>query len=145
MMMIKEAAPGESAPPLMVTEEMIDERDWSRGQAPFYRVDEVAKFFFGMSASWLRLKLRADEEHPLTWFVLRGQKMDFRRNDPDKDDSSRVFTLADIAPMAWSLRYFGAITPLRLAHVLRIVEAEAYLYDLLKPPPPEDPGDGGEE
>jgi len=130
--------PAEAVPAFMVTEEMINERDWSRGQAPFYRVAEVAKFFFGMSESWLRLKLRPDEDHPDTWFVLRGERIDIRRNDPGKDDSSRVFTLADIEPMAWSLRRFGAISGLRLAQILRVVEAEAFLYGLLTPPAPEE-------
>lgn len=140
-MTISEAkAPAEAVPAFMVTEAMINERDWSRGQAPFYRVDEVAKFFFGMSASWLRLKLRPDEDHPDTWFVMRGKRIDFRRNDPGKDDSSRVFTLADIEPMAWSLYRFGVIDWARLGQILRIVEAEAFLYELLT----QQPAGGGE-
>jgi hypothetical protein len=67
--------------------------------------------------------------------------MDFRRKDAARGDSERVFLLSDIEPMAWSLRWFGAITPVRLAQILRIVEAEAYLFDLLAQPLPE----GGEE
>jgi hypothetical protein len=47
--------PGEAVPAFMVTEEMIEGRDWARRQAPVYRVSEVAKVFFGMSESWLRL------------------------------------------------------------------------------------------
>jgi hypothetical protein len=130
--------PAEASYAPMVTEEMIDGRDWGRGAVPVYRVAEVAKFFFGMSESWLRLKLRPDEDHPDTWFVYRGRRMDIRRKDPDKDDSERVFTLADIEPMAVSLRRFGAISAIRFAQILRIVEAEAYLYGLLTPPPPEE-------
>jgi hypothetical protein len=128
------AAVEDIVPGFMVTEAMIDERDWTRGQAPFFRVDAVAKVFFGMSASWLRLKLKADKDHPDTWFVLRGKKMDFRRSDPGKTDSSRVFTLADIEPMAWSLFTFGAIDAIRLGQILRIVQAVAILYELLPVP-----------
>jgi hypothetical protein len=130
--------PAEASYAPMVTEEMIDSRDWGRGAVPVYRVAEVAKVFFGMSESWLRLKLRPDEDHPLTWFVYQGKRMDIRRKDPDKDDSERVFTLADIELMALSLHRFGAISAIRFAQILRIVEAEAYLYGLLVPSVPEE-------
>lgn len=132
-MTIEARHPAEAVPAFMVTEEMIDSRDWGRSQAPEYRVSEVAKVFFGMSESWLRLKLRPDDDHPETWFVLRGSRMDFRRKDPGRWDSERVFLLSDIEPMAWSLRRFGAISAIRFAQILRIVEAEAHLYDLLAP------------
>jgi hypothetical protein len=113
----------------MVTEEAFNERDWGRGPTPTYRVDVVARFFFGMSASWLRLKLKADEEHPATWFVNPdGSRMEFRRLDPMKGTSARVFTLADIEPMAWSLYRLGAFGPVRLAKILRVVEAQAVMY-----------------
>lgn len=134
-MTVEMKVPAEASYSPMVTEEMIDGRDWGRGALPVYRVAEVAKFFFGMSESWLRLKLRADEDHPDTWFVYQGKRMDIRRKKPDKDDSERVFTLADIELMALSLRRFGAISPIRFAQILRIVEAEAYLYGLLVPSP----------
>lgn len=126
--------PAEQALAFMVTEEMIVGREWGRNQAPVYRVSEVAKVFFGMSESWLRLKLRPDDQHPETWFVLHGQRMDFRRKNPDKSDSERVFLLSDIEPMAWSLRRFGVIDPKRLAAILWLVEAEASLFGLLVRP-----------
>lgn len=117
----------------MVTEAMIDERDWTRGAAPVYRVSEVAAFFFGMSESWLRLRLRPDEKHPESWFVgLDGKRLDIRRKDAARDDSERVFTLADIEPMAWSLYRFGGIDGVRLGEILRVVEAEARLFGLLR-------------
>jgi hypothetical protein len=133
MMTIEAKVPAEGAPSFMVTEEMIDERDWSRGAAPVYRVSEVASFFFGMSESWLRLRLRPDKDHPETWFVRPdGRRIDIRRKDPDKDGSERVFTLADVEPMAWSLYRLGGISAARLAKILRIVEAEASLYGLVE-------------
>lgn len=128
-------------PPFLVTEEMITGNDWGRGQVPAYRVSEVAKVFFGMSESWLRLKLRPDEKHPDTWFVWNGQRIEFRRKKPGKGDSERVFLLSDIERMAWSLRRFRGISATRFAHVLRVVEAQAYLYKLLG----EDDGDVGDE
>jgi hypothetical protein len=137
MMTEDRAAAERVVPSFMVTEAMIDERDWTRGQAPFFKVNTAAKFFFGMSDSWLRLKLKPDQEHPDTWFVLRGRRMDFRRSDPGKTDSSRVFTLADIEPMTYSLFTFGAIDATRLGKILRIVEAVAILYELLPPEPDE--------
>jgi len=117
--------------PVIVTEEMISSRDWSRRQAPFYRVDEVAKFFFGMSASWLRLRMKSDKKHPDTWFVSDGRPIEFKRNIPGKTDSARIFSLADIQPMAESLFVFGWCSADRLNHILMIVRGTAILYDLI--------------
>lgn len=130
----------------MVTEAMLLGRDWHRRQAPFYRVEEVSKTFFAMSASWLRLKMATDAEHPETWFVRSGERMRFRRSKPEKPDSARVFTLADIEPMAYSLHDFGAIDAARLSRILNVVQAEAQLYGLFDDPPV-GPGDddGAEE
>jgi len=123
-------------PGFMITEEMIEARDWSRGARPTYHMNEVAKFFFAMSASWLRLRLKADDEHPETWFVNSdGTRMEFRRNDPNRATSARLFWLSDIEKMAWSLIRFGGIEPDRLARVLRVVEAQGVLYELLSPSP----------
>jgi hypothetical protein len=123
-------------PGFMITEEMIEARDWSRGARPTYHMNEVAKFFFAMSASWLRLRLKSDEEHPETWFVNPdGTRMEFRRNDPNRATSARLFWLSDIEKMAWSLIRLGGIDPDRLARVLRVVEAQGVLYELLSPSP----------
>lgn len=123
------------APRFMVTDAMILSRDWQRKAGPFYSVHEVAKMFFAMSPSWIRLKLTPDDDHPDTWFVRPdGTPMVFRRRNPDKEDSARVFTLADIEPMAYSLRRFGAIGHTRLRQVVRVVQAEADLYDLFSEP-----------
>jgi hypothetical protein len=126
-------------PGYIVTEEMIEDRIRSkgpRGAHPTYHMNEVAKFFFAMSASWLRLRLKSDGDHPETWFVNPdGTRMRFRRNDPGKAVSARVFWLSDIEPMVWSLVRFGGIEPDRLAHVLRVVEAQGVLYELLPSSP----------
>jgi hypothetical protein len=140
-------AQSQAARTYMVTEAMLLARKWHRRQAPFFRVEEVAKVFFGMSASWLRLKMSADPEHPETWFVRAGKAMGFRRSNPDKTDSARVFWLSDIEPMAYSLHQFGAIDSARLARVLSVVQAVAALYGLFDDPPAEpgaDSGAGGE-
>ncbi len=129
----------------MVTEAMLLSRNWRRRQAPFYRVEEMAKMFFAMSASWLRLKMSADPEHPETWFVRDGQRMQFRRSNPDKPDSARVFWLADVEPMAYSLHQFGAIDGARLARILTVVQAEAALYGLFDDPPVGEGDDEGAE
>jgi hypothetical protein len=126
-------APGAAVPHFLVTEAMFNSRDWSRGPAPVYKMEEAAEVFFGMSASWLRLHLKADKDHPETWFTAGGKRMVFRRLDPDKGDSARVFTLADIEPMAWSLLSFEKITAIRYAQIVRVVEAVAVLYGLISP------------
>jgi hypothetical protein len=129
----------------MVTEAMIVSRSWHRRQAPFFRVETVARVFFGMSASWLRLKLNPDAEHPDTWFVRDGRRMEFRRLSAEKPSSARVFTLADIEPMAYSLRNLGAIDSQRLVQILDIVRAMATLYGLFDEPPTAPGEDEGAE
>jgi hypothetical protein len=138
--MTETRAAARTAPAFMVTEAMINERDWSRGNGPFYSVDQVAKFFFAMSASWLRLKLKRDASHPETWFTdENGVQINFRRNKPEQADSSRVFTLADIERMAWSLYWFSGITAEKLARIIHVVEAEAILWELISPSPAGEP------
>jgi hypothetical protein len=117
---------------IMVTEEMIRERDWDRKAGPFYRVNDVAKVFFGMSSSWLRLKMKPDGRHPDTWFTVNGKPMDFRRLDPGKEDSARVFWLSDIEPMAYSLFALGWEDRARLDKILAVVRATADLYGLFE-------------
>lgn len=122
-------------PPPIVTEATIVSRDWGRGQIPAYSVHEVARVFFAMSNSWIRLKLTPDEEHPSSWFVHDdGSPMIFRRKDPDNPESARQFLLSDVEPMARSLFRFSSISGTRLAQILRVVRAEADLYDLLEKP-----------
>ena len=124
---------------LMVTEKMIEDRDWERKPGPFYRVTEMAKIFFGMSASWLRLKMKPDKTHPDTWFTVNGKPMDFRRLDRDKIDSARVFWLSDVELMAYSLLAYGAIKEDRLNKILAIVRATADLYGLFGDEPQDPP------
>jgi hypothetical protein len=122
----------------MVTDAAILSRDWRRKQAPFYSVHVVAQIFFAMSPSWLRLKLNPEPGRPDTSFVTdAGKRMEFRRRNPEKSDSARVFTLADVERMAHSLHNFGDIESARLAQILRLVHDEAHLYGLFEDPPGE--------
>lgn len=132
-------APSKPAPKRtrMVTEEMILSRDWYRKQIPAYAVNEAAKAFFGMSASWLRLKLNPSKGRPRTSFVdEKGERLVFRRLNPEKKTSARVIMLSDIEPMAWSLFNFGDIDQAKLVRILRVVEAAAQLYGLFEDPEP---------
>lgn len=122
-------------PDYMVTEAMIVSRDWRRKQAPFYSVHEVAKVYFAMSSSWLRLKLNPEPGRPEGSFLdEHGKAMQFRRRDPDKADSARVFTLADVERMAYSLWELGDIESGRLTQILSLVKCEAELYRLFDEP-----------
>lgn len=122
-----------SARQYMVTDAMIVSRDWRRRAAPFYSVHEVAKVFFAMSSSWVRLKLNPEPGRPQGSFLDEdGAAIVFRRRNPDKADSARVFTLADVEKMAYSLHDLTDIDSARLAQVLRLVEAEARLYGLFE-------------
>jgi hypothetical protein len=124
---------------IMVTEAMIESRDWDRKAGPFYRVNDMSKFFFGMSSSWLRLKMKPDKTHPSTWFTVNGKAMDFRRLDDSKSDSARVFWLSDVELMAYSLFAFESIDEERLGKILAIVRATADLYNLFGDEPQDPP------
>jgi hypothetical protein len=98
---------------------------------PHFNVVETAKFYFGMSGSWLRFRMRPDEGHPLTWLVLDDQPMEILRKNPDDEQSHRVFTLADMEPIAWSLYRFEqqdidrARGELSAAHQVQLAELTA--------------------
>jgi hypothetical protein len=121
----------------LVTEKMIFDQKWERRQGPFYSVHEVAKVVFGMSPSWLRLKMTAKPERPMTSFVdAGGQAMTFLRRDPEDEVSARVFTLADFEPMARSLRSFGDISDERLDLIMQLVVVQAKMFGLIQNEPP---------
>lgn len=138
-----ETMPAEGlAPPdrlFWVMPDMIPQDKYGRPKLKF-TVDQVAKFFFGYSGSWLRLKMKPDANHPDTYFVLGGERMEFNREASygkpaearENDLSARFFTLADIEPMAYSLFAFGAITHDRLVAVINLVKWEARLHGTLE-------------
>jgi len=121
-----------TAPAPLVDENDIINRNWTRKQGPFYRVNVVSQMFFGMSASWLRLKLTVQAGRPHTSFTTPDghAAMDFRRKNPSDAASARVFLLSDIEPMARSLRALGDIDAERLDLVLRMVALQAELFGL---------------
>lgn len=73
---------------------------------PHFNVEETAKMFYGMSGSWLRFRMRPNDDHPLTWLVLDGKPIEILRKNPDDEQSHRVFVLSDMEPIAWSLYHF---------------------------------------
>lgn len=131
----------------IVPAEVFWARNWDRGQVPSYHVEEVAKFFFGRSASWLRLKLKKTRKFPETSFVdpYTGTAMVFRRNIAGKSDSTRIFFIYDIELMALSLFRLGGLgkkdPERRLAMILEVVRAHAALYGLTRDSEPVDPED----
>lgn len=127
--------PSRTAPVPVVTEAQILAQNWDRKPTPAYSVHEVAKLAFGMSSSWLRLKLSDKQPgRPETSFVgADGRRMSFRRKDPANPMSARVFLLSDIEPMARSLHSFGDIDDDRLALILEFVIHQASLFDLSGP------------
>jgi hypothetical protein len=105
-----------------------------------FTVEQVARVFFGYSGSWLRLKMKPDKDHPDTYFVLNGQRMEFSRQASygkpaearENDLSARFFTLADIEPMAYSLFSFGSISEEKLRAAIQLVKWEARLWHILE-------------
>lgn len=121
-------------PDYIVTEAMIIGRNWDRKAGPFYSVHVVSQVFFAMSSSWLRLKLSPERDRPYGSFLNPdGTPMVFRRRDPAKSDSARVFTLADVEKMARSLVRLGDISSAKYAKILTLVNAQADLFGLFDP------------
>ena len=83
--------------------EDIEWREDKFGQAePNYKVSDVAKFFFGRGAEWLRWrsgKDRSDKEHPLGWFLLDGVPVEPSRTAA----GARYYSLYDVERMALAL------------------------------------------
>jgi hypothetical protein len=120
----------------IVTPDMILGRDWGRGQMPAYKVSVVAQVFFGMSSSWLRRHISQKN----VFIDQAGKPIDFRRLDPAKADSARVFLLSDVEQMALRLYEIGGIDAAKLSRVLAVVTAQADLFRLF-----DDPGDPAPE
>ena len=66
--------------------------------------------------------------------TMEQSRLITRRRDPDKADSARVFTLADVERMAYSLWELSDIDSKRLSQILGLVRAEAALYGLFDEP-----------
>jgi hypothetical protein len=103
---------------------------------PYFSVQDVAKFFFGRTADWLRWRYQSDEKtdkktgkvtparHPDGFFVLDGV--------PLKPKTSvhgyRYYTLADVERMAHALARNEAIDGDELNDVMTIIKANAKIW-----------------
>lgn len=124
-------------------------KDKTDHPVPRFKVKEVADVFFGKSPDWLRWRLRPDDrkvkgpdgeylrnddgtfvmekgDHPEGYFILDGEKMDFKRTEP----GARYFTLADIERMAHALAQGGHIDGATLSLVVRMVVTCAKLHGI---------------
>jgi hypothetical protein len=107
---------------------------------PHYSVQEVAKFFFGRTADWLRWRYLSDEKtdkktgeitpakHPDGYFVLDGVPL-----EPKKSLTGyRWYTIADVERMAHALAQNGAIDGWQLDNIVNLVKAAASVQTLKK-------------
>ncbi len=111
-----------------VTPEMVP-RASSGLPVPSFNVSVTAQVFFGRSASWLRLHMRPSEGFPEGSFVLDGTTV----VEPQRSRSAfRVFSLADIEPMAYALAQNGVIDQARLVAAVNIAKWVARTHGILK-------------
>ena len=88
---------------------------------PLYAVGEVAKFFFGRTAHWVRWVEREGK------LVLDGVPVAKDRTG----SGSRKYTLTDVELMSHALAQNGAISGAQLRRALALVAVEAEIYDYL--------------
>lgn len=105
---------------------------------PIFTVQEVAKFFFGRSADWMRWRISPDKpptnasadwepKYPHGMLVLDGEPLPERRTKANY----RYYTLADIERMAHALKQHDAIDGSALANTVSIVKYVAKQYRLI--------------
>lgn len=123
---------------------IIDDIDVSAN--PHFTVSEVAKFFFARSPHWVRW--RQDKGY----FVLDGKPVGINRKVPKKNadgpvlnekgdpefeivaggsEGARIYTLDDVEKMAYALAERQAIDGQKLQQILRLVDAQARLWEYL--------------
>lgn len=123
--------PGGDPPPggrrFWVTPDMV-RVDKHAVPVPVFGVEATAQMFFARSGSWLRMRMRPHPpEFPHGYFVLDGKPLKIRRTKSD----ARIFSLADIEPMAWALAQNGVIDSDQLTAIIQLVKWSARLHGIL--------------
>lgn len=88
---------------------------------PHFTVSEVAKFFFGMSAHWVRWRERKGD------FFLDGEAVGSHRTP----EGARYYTLSDVEKMAHALAEKDNLSVDQLTNALLLVQAEARVWGYL--------------
>jgi hypothetical protein len=93
---------------------------------PNYSPAEVAKFFFALSAYWLRWRYHPSrsDKFPDGYVVLDGKKLEEKRTP----HGSRYYTLPDVERLAHALAENGVLDGERLVLIVQIIRKEAQLH-----------------
>lgn len=93
---------------------------------PNFSVNEVAKFFFGLGAHWLRWRYHPSrsDRYPDGYVVLDGAPLESKRTP----HNIRYYTLPDVERLAHALAQTGAISGEKLVKVVELVRAEARVH-----------------
>jgi hypothetical protein len=94
---------------------------------PWFNTHTVATVFLGYSAAWLRQRMRASDDYPLSMLVLDGQPVSIHRSKSD----DRQFSLAAIERSAHALYEAGQLTDDRFAAAVMMVLWCARQYGIL--------------
>lgn len=109
--------------------DVYEEGDKLGRPIPNYSVNEVAKFFFGRNASWMRWRYSSDErvspvtgktnvpKHPDGYFVLNGEPL-IPKISPQ---GQRYYTIADVERMAHALTQNDVISGTALQEVMQLL------------------------
>lgn len=89
---------------------------------PLFTVSEVAKFFFGRSAHWIRWQ--ESNEHFFLTIDGKQEPVGTRRTD----SGARVYTLSDVELIAHALAEHGAINGRQLNDVLLLASTSARVW-----------------
>lgn len=90
-------------------------------EGPRFTISEVAKFFFGRSAHWVRWRERSGA------FTFEGQPVGVHRTPK----GARVYDLADVEKMAHALAAERHITGEELSNILKLALLEAKVWGVL--------------
>jgi len=113
------------------------EKDDKKGRPiPNYSPGEVAKFFFGKTAQWLRWRYESDAgiskvtgeklpgRHPNGFFVLDGIPLQPKVSP----QGQRYYTIADIERMAHALAQNGVINGVELSEIIQMLQLTVKIW-----------------
>ncbi len=121
--------------------DVYEKKDKVGRPVPNYSVSEVAKFFFGRNAQWMRWRYSSDArvspitgkpnvpKHPHGYFVLDGEPL-VPKTSPQ---GQRYYTLADVERMAHALAQNGVLSGIELNEVITLLKATAAIWKRRSP------------
>jgi hypothetical protein len=96
---------------------------------PWFRIEDLAKFFFVKTKDWIRWLHRDAPGYPKGHFLLDGVPIVPKRTRA----GYRAFSLPDIERMAYALHQDGRLADEDLGQILALIRQVAVRYKVLEP------------